>query len=395
MNILFLSTRYPYPPDCGHYLRTYHTLKFLAEKNKIFFLSFLENPIREIDQEMIKLCESVDVFMLPEDVSRMHLLYSLIKNIFSPLPFVAQKYFNKQMLHRINVILDNERIDIIHVDMLPLSSYLPFFRGIPACLVEHNVEYLRVESYVKVAKNIFEKLFLRIQAVKLKRFEQDALGRFYKVFSVSREDLENLQILCPGSEYVLVPNAVDIDYFSPDRQGSCLNTLIWTGGAGEIYNRHAISYLVYKIMPILKHQRSDVKLILIGNSIDNYFSDLDQLEYIEVLGYVDDVRPYLNNASIFVAPIFSGGGTKLKILNAMAMGLAVVTTNVGAEGIGCQDGVHYLEASTPNDFADKICNLLDDPERVTCMGLSAMEFIRKNYTWDSVLEKMNYSELMN
>lgn len=393
MNILFLSTRYPYPPDSGHYLRTFHTLKYLAKDNKIFFLSFLEKNIDQIHPEIRALCESVNVYMLPEDDSKIRLFLSLLKNFLSPLPFVAQKYFDKRMLGQINYILDNEHIDIVHVDLLPLSGYLPFFRGITACLTEHNVEYLRVKSYATVAKNPLEKFFFKIQALKLKRYEKKVLGKYRRVFCVSKNDLDQLEELTPEANYKLIPNAVDIKFFSPGKDKPHLNKIIWTGGAGEIYNRHAIRVLVDEIMPEIRKLRNDIKLVLIGNSIDKYFSTIGGSSDIELLGYVDDVRPYLNDASIFVAPIFSGGGTKLKILNAMAMGIAVITTDVGAEGIGCEDGVHYLNANSPYDFACKICALIDSPEKIDRFGGSSRAFIEKNFTWDSVLEEMNCSEL--
>jgi glycosyltransferase involved in cell wall biosynthesis len=258
-------------------------------------------------------------------------------------------------------------------------------------LAEHNVEYLRVQSYVKVTKNPIEKLFYKYQAYKLKRFEGNALRGFHRVFSVSWDDLSRLQELCPNADYRLVPNAVDIEYFSPDRSNVCSNTIIWTGGAREIYNRHAIEILVRKVMPVIRRYRKDIKLVLIGGAIREYFPEVNGSTDIEILGYVDDVRPYLNVASIFVAPIFSGGGTKLKILNAMAMGLAVVTTEVGVEGIRCQEGVDYLQANSPEEFACKICDLFENPDKIKVMGMNARKFIERNYTWQSVLGKMEYS----
>ena len=173
MNILFLSTRSPYPLISGHSLRTYHILKGAAANHEVRLLTFvqLEDELKKTNVDRLRsFCTSVHQFRIPADTSKTKLGTALLLNLLSPLPFVAQKYDAPEMRKKIREIIKQEQIDIIHVDMLPLTTYINEFPNIPKILVNHNVESLRLYRWFQNEKNILKKIYLGIQYRKLRRY---------------------------------------------------------------------------------------------------------------------------------------------------------------------------------------------------------------------------------
>ncbi len=195
MNILFLSTENPYPPDHGHHIRTYNVLKYVARYHNVYFLGFIKNKEEFKNVEPIReMCKSADVFIIPDNVSRLRLYASLFITLFSPLPYVAHKYYRKNMKIKIREILKDNKIDVIHFDMLHLTRYFSEVNNkIPTILTEHNVESLRVFRLAKNSKNLVLKMFMYLQYVKLKRFEKRACPNFNICATVSEDDLRILK----------------------------------------------------------------------------------------------------------------------------------------------------------------------------------------------------------
>jgi len=399
MNILFLSTENPFPPDHGHYIRTYNILKYIARHHNIYFLAFVKNeedfkyvePIR-------KICKSADVFINPYDVSRYKFYLSLMLNIFSPLPYIAQKYYQKNMKQKMKEVLKENKIDIVHFDMLHLSRYRREIQNIPTTLTEHNVESLRILSLLKNSKNLIFKTFMYLQYIKLKRFEKRICPNFDICVTVSEYDLKALKAISPSAKFVVVPNGVDTSYFAPDGFSHVPDSLIWVGGMNSMYNKEAVDFFVNEIFPLIEKEIPNVKFTVIGKSPTKKLLHLSKINgNVKAIGYVDDVRPYINSAAVYVASIKSGGGTKLKVLNALSMAKPVVTTSVGAEGIEVNDNEHLLIADDPELFAKKTVELLRNPEVAGKLGENGRNLMIEKYDWGIIGKKMNkvYDELLN
>lgn len=391
--ILFLSTRFPYPPSRGHFLRTYNTILGLSKNYNIYFLSFTNREITKEEVEHLKnCCVLVETFYAPADKSKFGLVWLLFKNIFSSKPFVAEKYYFKPFAERIKEILKKENIDLVHLDMLPLSMYLSLFENYPKILVDHNVESLRLKSWVEKEKSWVKKLYLWIQYKKLFKFESKMCGKVDLCIAVSNEDKRELLKMNPQAKVEVVPNGVDVDYFKKD-EGVFeeKNTIIWTGGTGEFYNRSSLVYFFQKILPIIKSSMPEIKFYIIGKiagkSLEKEISKNKQNVFLA--GYVEDIRPWMNKASVFVAPILAGGGTKLKVLNAMAMSKPVVTTTKGAEGIEGVNGEHFLVADEPKEFACKVLFLLKNPDVAKEIGENARRLVEDKYSWVKIWNNMN------
>lgn len=389
MNILFLSTNYPYPVDSGHNIRTFNTLKYLSKENNIFYLAFSKkrDDVNKIDP-IKKMCKSVDIFFIPDDFNKLRMLLSLFQNLFSFYPYIANKYYRKNMKKRLNEIIQNNKIDIIHFDLLHLSRYLDNSIEIPYTLTEHNVESSRLLTILNNNKNYFFKIYMYLQYKKLMKFETENCPKYETCISVSTEDAETLRKMCPDSNLTIIPNGVDIDYFKPCLDKPLSNGMAWVGGMGDIYNKEAVNYFCKKIFPVIKDKINDVKFTVIGKNPTKEVLKLSS-NNVNCVGYVDDIRPYIHRATIFVAPIISGGGTKLKVLNALSMGKAVVTTSVGAEGIEVTNYENIIIEDEPEKFARKVIELLNSPRQVQEIGKKARELILDKYDWNKIGKKHN------
>ena len=263
MNILFLSQENPYPPDGGHYIRTYNILKMLAQKHKLFFIAIANDDERMKHKHGLEnLCESVDIFVIPHGKSKWRTLFSLISNLFSPLPFTVHKNYLQAVRHKIKQLLKDNKIDLVHVDILPLAFYHKDIDKLPKILVNHNVESLRLYRWMKVEKNRFIKLFLFYQYIKLRHFEKQLCPKFDRCIVVSETDQKILEEMCKSRNFVTLPNGVDIQYFSPLNHTTPIkNSLIWVGGMRYAYSADAVDYFLAEILPLIQSKIPDTSFL--------------------------------------------------------------------------------------------------------------------------------------
>ncbi len=388
MNILFLSTENPYPPVGGHHIRTYNVLRILSERYRIFFVGFAQNR-EELDyvENLKDLCETVDVYLIPKTGLNPRFLYQASRNLLSALPLTAERFFIPEARDKIRQHLKIHRIDVVHVDMLALARYEECLQGVPAILTNHNVESLRLYRWMKTEGNFIKKSYLYYQYLKLRAFEKKMCPLFRHCIVVSNDDKHHLMNLCDANNFVVVPNGVDVDYFKPLDEETRRNHLIWVGGMSGPYNSDAVDFFLDSIWPLVKRDIPEATVDFIGKSPTRKLTEKAQADpSINVLGFIDDVRPYVQRASVFVAPIRSGSGTKIKVLNAMAQARPVVATTVAAEGIEVTDGQNILLADDPVQFAGKIIFLLKDEETARRIGLNARVLIESKYSWDIISE---------
>lgn len=391
MNVLFLSQENPYPPDGGHYIRTYNILKMLSAQHSIFFIGTTNSKERiKYKKELEKLCESVDIIMSPEGNSRWRQLISLIFNLFSLLPYTVHKNYIKNVRIKIKQLIENNKIDLVHVDILPLALYYKDFKSFPKILVDHNVESLRLFRWMKVENNIFVKAFLYYQFLKLHRFEKKICPKFERCVVVSEEDQQILEIMCGSKNFITLPNGVDVNYYKPTNNKKITNnSLIWVGGMRYAYSADAVDYFLDKILPLISLKIPNIIISFIGNyPTSKLIKNAKENPNIKVLGYVDDVRTHIEQAALFIAPIRCGSGTKIKVLNAMALEKAVVTTTIGAEGIKATPNEDIMIADTPREFAQKSIYLLEHPQEAERMGKKGRDVIEKYYAWEVIGKKM-------
>jgi len=334
--------------------------------------------------------------MISSAKNKIHLILSLFLNLFSIKPFAVERYFRKEALNKITQILRENEINLVHFDMLHLGMYAECVNSVPKILVNHNVESLRLRRLIKVQKNLLVKLYLYIQCLKLVHFEKKTCPKFEKCIVVSEVDKNILTEMCSINNFEIVPNGVDIKYFKPNNGKTESNRLVWTGGMGGLYNKDAVDYFLDDIFPIIKAKIPDVKVTFVGSSpTAKLIKATQNSSGVEIAGYVDDVRPFVDAASVFIAPLRSGSGTKIKVLNALSLKKAVITTSIGAEGIDVEHKKNIIISDNAQEFAQHTIKLLENPQHAEKIAQSGRKFVEENYAWEIVFNKMKhiYEEL--
>lgn len=290
---------------------------------------------------------------------------------------------------RIQQIIREHEIHLVHCDLLHVGIYHRAFANLPRILTEHNVESLRLRRWKNVEQNPAIKLFLHLQYKRLHRIESQLCSAFDKCIVVSEADKNELLKMCAVDNFVTIPNGVDCNYFAPSSEPVIPRTLIWTGGMDSPYNRDAVDYFLDQILPVVKKEIPDIRVCFVGKSpTPGLIKKADKDKHIEIAGYVEDVRPHINRAAVFIAPMRSGSGTKIKILNALAMAKAVVTTCIGAEGIEVTNHENILISDDPETFAHHIVYLIKNPDAAKRMGQNGRRLVLEKYDWKVIEAKI-------
>lgn len=394
MNILFLSTRLPYPPKNGHFQRTYNVIRHLSRIHNVYLIAFYSKGLtkqqkQEYLTEMEKVCSECHAFSIPAEYSRIPLAGLFLKSFISRKPLIAHKYSLRVADNCIRKILERVAIDFVHYDLLPLAEYRDNLKNLPDLMTEHNVEYLRYSRWIDKERNPITRYYINSQHKKLKAYELDTVASFGKCVVVSEYDKSVLQHQAPNTDFCVVPNGTDEEYFKPMAVDMKPNTLVWVGGMSQWPNRDAIKYFVQEIFPLICNHVPDSIFHLIGKDPVPALKATPLKKKIKVHGFVDDARPIVGFSLVYVAPIRIGSGTKLKILDAMAMGKCVVTTSIGIEGIEADHGKEVFICNTPRDFANTIITLFGDIELVRHIGENARKVILEKYAWSTIFNKMD------
>ncbi len=369
MNILFVVPRLPEPPDTGGKIRTYNLIK----------------QARAYGHE---------VTVLPFSGQDRISAKSVFLAIMLGLPLSVAKYRSREMAEAIVRIIRDKKIDIVHFDHVHMGQYLEFCPGVPAVIDEHNVECLILSRLAKNTGNLLKKCLYAFEAGKMKDLEKRLCSKASRVFFVSEEDKQNYGKFGARLDNAeIIPNGVDVEYFRKTEDGRRKteeDALVFTGSMDWLPNSDAVEYFCREILPLIWAQKSDIKFYVVGKNPSQSIKKLGKGEpRIVVTGSVPDVRPYVDRAKIFVVPLRIGGGTRLKILEAMAMQKAVVSTTIGAEGIVCVDGQDIAIADSPQDFADKVIALLEDRNVVVKMEEAGRRLVCSRYAWEIIGKKLN------
>ncbi len=382
--ILAITSRLPYPPREGHQLRSWHLLRALAARHQVTLLSVVRDddapdeagPLREV-------LAGLELF--PADARRGPLatLRALLSAAWRRTPFVVEKYADAALRARIAALARDA--DMIHVDMLPLMALLPDHMTAPVVYNAHNVEHVLVETRARIDGRAAVRAFLRGQAPLLERFEATACARADLVLACSDIDAAALRTLAPGTHVDVVPNGVDLDGNRPRPAAPGANpaSMVFVGQMGWFPNRDGVEWFLADVLPRIVAARPDAAFALVGKH-DGLEVPADVATHVTLAGFVPDLRPYVHDAAVYVVPLRAGSGTRLKVLEAMALGKAIVTTTVGSEGIGLVHDASALFADDAQSFADAVLALLDDPARAARLGSAARECAQAHYGWDAI-----------
>jgi glycosyltransferase involved in cell wall biosynthesis len=275
-------------------------------------------------------------------------------------------------------------VDLCVADFLVAMPNMPTRTSVPVVLFEHNVEYMIWKRLHAVEKRPWQRALLALEWRKMRHYETKACARAGLTVAVSEADRALLAANAPGADIRAIGTGVDTAYFRPNGALEAPATLVFTGSMDWYPNEDAIMYFNTAILPELRREVPGLSLAVVGRDPSDRLRAACTAAGVHVTGTVADVRPYVAEASVYVVPLRIGGGTRLKIFEALAMGKAVVATRVGAEGLPIVSGEHFLQADSPADFAQAVVTLLTDPGRRHALGMAGRRLVEERYSWTQV-----------
>jgi len=386
--LLFLTPDLPYPPHQGAAIRTLNLIKNLAPHYEIHLLSFIQGrdtPGRT--EPLADYCASMATVPSPHRSTARR----AISVLFSASPDMALRLPSSEFSDALRISLSRERFDFVQTEAIEMAQYGLAVKNMklpsPPLVVfdDINAEYLlqkrAFESDVRQPRRWLGALYSLIQWRKLQRYEARACRELDKVVVVSEADAKALRSLVPTLQCAVVPNGVDTDFFHPLEAEESETTLAFTGKMDFRPNVDAVLWFIREVLPQIRREVPQASLKVVGRNPHARLQGLQRSSNIILTGIVDDVRPYIGEAAVYVVPLRVGGGTRLKLLEAMSMAKAIVSTSLGCEGIPVQPDRELVIADDPASFAQAVVRLIRDRERRSELGVSARELAVAQHDW--------------
>jgi sugar transferase (PEP-CTERM/EpsH1 system associated) len=389
MKILWLNANLLLPLDKGGKLRTWHVMRHLAVRHEITYLSFCDpDQPREDHLGMSEVCAHLHTIPRtdpPKGTTRFYL--DAARYLVDRVPYGVAKYRSAPFRSALERILQEQRFDLVVCDFLVPVVNLPERLPCPAILFTHNVEAEIWRRHAENARNPLSRFLLAQQWKRMLRFEREALARFDLALAVSDADRVTFERLYPGALRTpahVVQTGVDTTYFVPSDQPVRRAHIVFTGSMDWLPNEDGMQYFVRDILPRIRQVEPDATLSIIGRAPTPAVRRLADAPGIEVTGRVDDVRPHIAAGAVYVVPLRIGGGTRLKIFEAMGMGKAIVSTTVGAEGLPVTPGQNILIADEPARFAQSVVHMIRDVDARRRIEADARRMVVQQYDWSAV-----------
>ncbi|HEY0876388.1 MAG TPA: glycosyltransferase [Vicinamibacterales bacterium] len=389
MKILWLNAGLLLPLDKGGKLRTWHLMRHLARRHAITYLCFTDpDEKKEHLEGMAEVCNSLVTVARRDPAKGTPAFYvDAVKHLLDPLPYAVGKYASEEYAGKVRHLLEHRGFDLLVVDFLPPVVNLPPTVLVPKVLFTHNVEAEIWRRHAEVAANPVARVLLRQQWQRMLRFERGALTRFDLVLAVSDTDRDTFSRLYPGAlrrPIHVVQTGVDTSYFSPTPHLERRAHLVFTGSMDWLPNEDGMAYFVGEILPRIRQTEPEATLSIVGRAPTPAVRRLAETAGVEVTGRVDDVRPHIAAGAVYVVPLRIGGGTRLKIFEAMSMSRAVVSTTIGAEGLPVTPGRDIVIADDPDRFAKAVIHLIRDVDARRRIEAAARQVVVDRYDWATV-----------
>ena len=401
MRILFLTPQLPYPPHQGTAMRNYGLMRGLAERHQVSLLSFLEpKQSLEAAAPLLALCHKVETVPAPPPRS---LARRARDTLTHRLPDMGLRLASPALARQLAGWLARESFDVVHVEGIEMAPYLDLLHDVPLIVFDdHNCEYALQKSYAQIDARIPKRwagaLYSLVQWQKLRRYEAGVCRRAHCVLAVSQTDAQALRRLVPGLDVTVIPNGIQTDQYQPAQEApphQAPPTLVFSGKMDFRPNVDAVRWFADEIWPRVRAAVPEAHFNAVGQRPHRQLDRLRADPSLTLTGWVKDMRPYIAGATVYIAPLRMGSGTRLKLLEAMSMSKAIVSTRLGAEGL--VEPTHDQSASAPalvvddNDpaaFADAVITLLREPARRVALGVAARAFVQAHYDWRVIIPRL-------
>jgi polysaccharide biosynthesis protein PslH len=401
--ILWLSHILPYPLESGVILRSYNLIKELSKQHEITLLAFnqkdncpTQNHIDQAIAELSKYCKVAGVVDIPSEKSKAARL-SLVAKGFMPNQTYTNLWLTSSEFElSLSRLLTEESYDLIHYDTISLAQYWRPIAGAKSSLNHHNIESLMMLRRSENERNLAKKIYTWFEGVKLKTYEARACKNFDVNLTCSELDVERLNEITSVDRCVSIPNGVDTEFFKPEPGPKIPCSMVFTGSLSWYPNRDSVHYFFKQVWPLVIDKEPKASITIIGKHPPQWLLELQRNDArVQLAGFVDDVRPYMNKAEVYICPIRDGGGTKLKMLNALAAGSCIVADPIACEGLDVKDGEHVLLAKDPEKFASAVLNAFENGDLRRQVGNNARELASRKYEFKKIGGELArlYSEL--
>ena len=387
MKILWVKAGGLVPPDIGGKIRSYHISTQLARRHEVtlftFYSAFSDDPHHELGQVFHR---SICMPLRIAERGTVGDYLNLARGITSRLPYSVVKYCRPEVTARLQEVLRSDSYDVLVCDFVLPAAIIPEDLPCPLVVFTHNVEAMIWKRHYQLAKNPLWKLVCLQEHRSMERFERRELERADRVLAVSETDRDTFARYLPSSKIDIIPTGVNVEFFLPGEQSDeAPAEIVFTGSMDWMPNEEGILFFLEEVLPLVRKQIPTATLTIAGRNPSQHLQEVAaRIDGVQVTGRVADIRPYIRRAAVYVVPLRIGSGTRLKIFEAMAMGKAIVSTTLGAEGLPVTSGLDIVLANDPASFAQSIARLLQDRSERRRLGLAARALVEERYSWRSV-----------
>lgn len=392
--ILWVSHFLPYPAKGGAQIRSFNLIKELARHHDVSlfclvyedvvmnYFESLDAAISISEKVFKELCIELTLVPIKRNKSKK---MAFVKSLFSGESYSVSRLSVNFVKKELKKIIDQKKFDSVHLDTLSLCSLLDIFSGDRVVLNHHNIESLMMYRRAREQKNILMKLICYLDAWKIQKLEKYACATINAHIVCSDLDGARLEELYPAIKTITIPNGIDCSSVVNNRHPDG-ESLLFIGGLDWYPNTDAVRFLLNHVWPKISEKNKNLKLDIIGKNPPSDVRELaSQFINVKLHGFVDDIEPYYERAWLYICPIKDGGGTKLKVLDALAHGVPLIAHPVAMEGIDAVSGVHYFQASAEQDFVDLIFDLHSkSPDFLHKVGLNGKDLIFSKYDYDCI-----------
>jgi glycosyltransferase involved in cell wall biosynthesis len=390
MRILWVKLGGLWPLTSGGRLLSYHVLARLAQRHRLTLVTTHgpQDDLAGLSQHLPWCEQIVSVPHAPVRRGSARLAVTLARSWLSPLPLDLLRWRVGPLARAVEHLLATRAFDLCLADVLFAVPNLPRRLDVPLALLAHNVEHVIWRRLAETERSRWRRAVLDVEWRKVRAYELHACRRADVTLTVSDVDRAVLAAAAPGAVVRSIPTGVDTAYFTPNGDHEAPGRVVFAGSMDWYPNEDAALHFMHAILPLVRREVAEASFQIVGRNPSRTLRAAAARAGVEVTGTVPDIRPYLGSAAVCVVPLRVGSGTRLKIFEALAMGKAVVSTRVGAEGLPVVDGVHYVAAESPAEFAATVAALLRDPARRGTLGEAGRRLVEERYSWTHVAREV-------
>jgi sugar transferase (PEP-CTERM/EpsH1 system associated) len=385
LRILIFTPSLPYPPIWGFGIRVYQFIRLLAQRHNVSLLTYEEPGEADKVAAIQQLGATVHTVPRARETDPSKRLDQLL-SVFSRRSYQRRNLHSSAMQAKLDELTSREPYDIIQIESSQLAGFAFDARSVRV-VDEHNIEYELLYRMYQTERSSVRRFYNWLEFSKFKREEISTWRNVSGCVLTSTREQEIVRGLAPGKATIVGANAVDVDYFSPAVDPVDSNALVMTGLMHYRPNIDGAVYFIQEIFPRILSSRPEMVFYIVGAGATEEVKRFASANVV-VTDTVPDVRPYARKAAVFVVPLRMGGGTRLKVLEGLALEKAVVSTSVGCEGIDVTHGEHLLIADEPRAFADAVLNLLTDREMAARLGRQGRALTERRYKWEAVVGQL-------